>query len=55
MRAYVAQNVDGNEDLFANLEMAKSEVIAAHVLAEEGVGMLRKAEKKNEVSQAEAH
>ena len=42
MKAYVAQNVDGNKDLFANLETAKSEVVVAQKLAKESVGLLRK-------------
>ena len=55
MRAYVVHNVDGNEDLLANLETAKSEAIAAQELVEEGVSLLKKAEEGNEASQAEAH
>ena len=55
MRAYVVHNVDGNEDLLANLETAKSEAIAAQELVEEGVSLLKKAEEGNETSQAEAH
>ena len=51
MRAYVAHNMDGNEDLFANLEMTKNEVIAARKLAEEGVGPLRKAKEEKDVAQ----
>ena len=51
MRAYVAHNMDGNEDLFANLEMTKNEVIAARKLAEEGVGPLRKTKEEKDVAQ----
>ena len=54
MRAYVAYNMDGNEDLLTNLEMMKSEVDATQELAKEGVDLLRKA-KEEEVSQAKAH
>ena len=53
MRAYVAHNMDGNEDFLASLEMTKSEVTVARKLAEEGVSLLKKAEKENEVVQAE--
>ena len=42
MRAYVAHNMDSNEDLLDNLETAKSEAATAQVLAEEGVDLLRK-------------
>lgn len=42
MKAYVAQNVDENKDLFANLETAKSEAVVAQKLAKESVGFLRK-------------
>ena len=42
MRAYVAHNMDSNEDLLDNLEMAKSEAATVQVLAEEGVDLLRK-------------
>ena len=53
MRAYVAHNVNENEDLLANLEIVKSETVATQELAKEGVGLLRKAEEKN-VSQVKA-
>ena len=42
MRAYVAHNMDSNEDLLDNLETAKSEAATVQVLAEEGVDLLRK-------------
>ncbi|RVX02482.1 hypothetical protein CK203_031198 [Vitis vinifera] len=35
MRAYIAHNMDGNEELLADLEKAKSEVAAAQKLVEE--------------------
>ncbi|WKA13341.1 hypothetical protein VitviT2T_030648 [Vitis vinifera] len=54
MRTCVAHNVDGNEDLLANLKTTKSEVVATQELAEEGVGLLRKVEEEKEASQAEA-
>nr|CAN60233.1 hypothetical protein VITISV_016497 [Vitis vinifera] len=34
MRAYIAHNMDGNEELLADLEKAKSEVVAAQKLVE---------------------
>lgn len=52
MRAYVPHNVDGNEDLLANLETVKSEVAAAQELAQEDVGLLRKVEEEKKASQA---
>ena len=42
MRAYVAHNMDGNEDVLANLKTMKSEVVAAQELAKEGVNFSRK-------------
>ena len=53
--AYVVHNVDGNEDLLANLDTTKSEVVIAQKLAEEGANLLKKSEEEKEVSQAEAH
>ena len=50
MKAYVAHNMDGNEDLLASLETTKSEVAAAQKLAEEGVGLLKKIEEVKETS-----
>ena len=50
MRAYAAQIMDRNENLFANLETTKSEAPTAQELVEESVGLLRKVEKKKEVS-----
>lgn len=46
--------MDGNQDLIANLKTTKSEVVVAQKLAEKSVGLLRKVEKENEVSLAEA-
>lgn len=54
MRAYVAHNMDRNEDLLANLEMTKNEAVVVQNLFEEGIGLLRKADEKKNVSQAEA-
>lgn len=52
MRVYVAQNMDGNEDLLSSFEMAKSEVAATWKLAEEVASLLRKTEEENKASQA---
>lgn len=38
MRAYTAHNMDGNEELLADLEKAKSEVAAAQKLVEVCIG-----------------
>lgn len=54
MRAYVAHNMDRNEDLLASLEMTRNEAVVVQNLSEEGVGLLRKADEKKDVSQAEA-
>ena len=50
MRAYVAHNMDGNEDVLANLKTTKSEVVAAQELAKEGVNLSRKVGKEKEAS-----
>ena len=50
MKAYVAHNMDGNEDLLASLKTTKSEAAAAQKLAEEGVGLLKKIEEEKETS-----
>ena len=42
IRAYVAHNMDGNENLLTSLEMTKSESATARKLAKEGVSLLRK-------------
>lgn len=55
MRAYVAHNMDENEDLLASLETMRSKVAATQKFSEEGVDLLRMIEKENEVTQAEAH
>ena len=54
MRAYVAHNMDGNEDLLANLETTKNEVVATRKLVEERVGPLRKTKEEKDVAQFEA-
>ena len=50
MRAYVAHNMDRNEDLITSLKTVKSEVVAARKLDEEGVCLLRKAKENKEAS-----
>ena len=53
MRAYIAHNMDRNEELLASLEMAMSETAATRNLAEEGACLLRKVEEE-EASHVEA-
>lgn len=47
--------MDMNEDLLANLEMTKSEAIAAQEFTQESVDLLRKTKEEKEKSQAETH
>ena len=54
MRAYIAHNMDKNEDLLVSLEMTKSEATAAWKFAEEGDGLLRKTEEEEKVVKVEA-
>lgn len=54
-RAYVAHNMDGNKDLFASLDTAKSKVATGWKLAKEGTSLLRKIEEEKEAVQAETH
>ena len=54
MKAYIAHNMDKNEDLLASLEMTKSEATAAWKFAEEGGGLLRKTEEEEKVVKVEA-
>lgn len=49
MRAYVAHNMDENEDLLSNLETTKSKAVAARKLDKERAGILRKVEEEKEV------
>lgn len=46
--------MDGNKELLVGLETMKSEAAIVRKLDKEGVCLLRKAEKKKKVSQAEA-
>lgn len=50
MRAYIANNIDKNEDLLASLDMEKNEATATQKLAEEGVGLLKKVKDEEEAS-----
>lgn len=54
MKAQIAHSIDGNKELLAGLETAKSEAATIQKLAKEGVSLLRKAEKETKVSQVEA-
>lgn len=54
MRAFIAHNMDGSEDLLASLETTKSETAIAWKLAKEGVDLLRKAKEEKKVVQAKA-
>ena len=54
MRAYIAHNMEGNKDLRARLESAKSEVVATRKLDKEGVELLRRVEEGKETVEAEA-
>lgn len=54
MRAYIAHNMDKNEDLLASLEMTKSEATAAWKFAKEEDGLLRKTEEEEKVVKVEA-
>ena len=56
MRAYIVHNMDGNEEILANLGTTMSEVVAARKLVEKSVSLLRKDKEENkEASQVEAH
>ena len=47
--------MDGNKDLLASLDTAKSKVAAGWKLAKEGTSLLRKIEEEKEAVQAETH
>ena len=47
--------MDGNKDLFASLDTAKSKVATGWKLAKEGTSLLRKIEEEKEAVQAETH
>ena len=46
MKAYIAHNMNENEELQVGLETTRSEVIVAQKLAKEGVYLLRKAKEE---------
>lgn len=52
--AYVAHNMDENEDLLASLETAKSDVVVARKLVKERTSLLRKIKEEKEAVQVEA-
>lgn len=54
MRAYIAHNMDGNEEFLPCMEMARSKVAATRKLAEKGAYLLRKVDEENKASQVKA-
>ena len=54
MRAYIAHDMGGNEELCTRLEVVEGEAVVAQKLADEGVGLLRNVEKGNEVAEVES-
>lgn len=44
MRAYIAHNMDESEELSSKLKSMESELVIAWKVADEGVGLLKKAE-----------
>ncbi|KAL6323299.1 hypothetical protein AAG906_029306 [Vitis piasezkii] len=54
MRAYIAHDMGGNEELRTRLEVVEGEAVVAQKLADEGVGLLRNVEKGNEVAEVES-
>ena len=54
IKAYIAHNMDGSEDLHTRLETIESEIVDARKLIDEEVGLLRKAEEWNEAAEVEA-
>lgn len=45
MRTYIAHNMDESEELCSKLKSMESELVVAWKVADEGVGLLKKAEK----------
>lgn len=45
MRAYIAYNMDKSEELCSKLKSMESELVVAWKVVDEGVGLLKKAEK----------
>lgn len=54
MSAYIAHNMNGNEELPTDLETTMSEVTTAQKLTKQGANLLRKIEEEKEASQTEA-
>lgn len=54
MKAYIVHNINGNEELQADLETTRSEATVAQKLVEKGAYLLRKVDEKKKVSQVEA-
>ena len=54
MRAYIAHNMDGSEDLRTRLETIESKVVATWKLAKKRASLLRKAKEEKEAAQDEA-
>lgn len=50
MKAYIVHNINGNEELQADLETTRSEATVARKLVEKGVYLLRKVDEKKKVS-----
>lgn len=54
MRAYIAHNMDGKEELQVGLEAADGELAVAQKVIDEGVKLLKKTENVKEAVKAEA-
>lgn len=55
MRAYIAHNMDGREELRAGLEAVDGELTVAQKVADEGVRLLKKTEEVKEAVEVRAH
>lgn len=54
MRAYIAHNMDGREELRVGLEAVDGELAIAQKIVDEGVKLLKKTKKVKEAVEAEA-
>lgn len=54
MRAYLAQHMDDNEELYSKLKLAKSELTTTRKVTVKEAGLLRKTEKERNVANVEA-
>lgn len=54
MRAYIAHNMDGREELRVGLEAVDGELAIAQKIVDEGVKLLKKTKKVKEAIEAEA-